>query len=103
MLSVSARHPEAAVIARPRSNGILSATATTVHSPLDRHVQVIGEIGRMAWLRTSRDNARAKKEAVIARYRQVIDDRLRVHSDKGHHTELIVAGDLLNRMVGLAL
>jgi hypothetical protein len=32
----------------------------------------------------------------------VIGDRLRAHSDDGRRTELIIAGNLLNRMFGLA-
>ncbi|MCM8735325.1 hypothetical protein M5E06_14220 [Azospirillum sp. A1-3] len=56
----------------------------------------------MAWQRTSGYNARAKAEAVIARYKQLIGDRLRAHSDDGRRTELMIAANLLNRMFGLA-
>ncbi|MCW2239641.1 hypothetical protein [Azospirillum canadense] len=47
-------------------------------------------------------DARAKAEAAIARYKQVIGDRLRTHSDDGRRTELMIAANLLNRMFGLA-
>ncbi|OYD83796.1 IS5 family transposase [Azospirillum brasilense] len=100
--AVAARHPAAEVIAPPRSDAVLSATADTAPTQRDRHIQAIAETGRMAWQRTSGYNARAKAEAAIARYKQVIGDRLRAHSDDGRRTEVIIAGNLLNRMFGLA-
>ncbi len=56
----------------------------------------------MSWQRISGDNERGKAEAAIARYKQVIGDRLRAHSDEGRRTETVVACNLLNRMFGLA-
>ena len=100
--AVSARHPDAAVIAPPRRDATLSTTAEAAPTPRDRHLLAIAAIGRMAWQRTSGSNARAKAEAAIARYKQVIGDRLRAHSDDGRRTELMVAANLLNRMFGLA-
>lgn len=100
--AVAARHPAAEVIAPPRSDAVLSATAATAPTPRDRHIHAIAETGRMAWQRTSGYNERAKVEAAFARYKQVIGDRLRAHSDDGRRTELIIAGNLLNRMFGLA-
>ncbi len=63
--AVAARYPEAAVIAPPRADAVLSATAAT--APRDRHIQTIAETGRMSWQRTSGYNERAKAEAAIAR------------------------------------
>jgi hypothetical protein len=100
--AMAARHPEAAVIAPPRADAVLSATAATAPSQRDRHIQAIAETGHMAWQRTSGYNERAKAEAAIARYKQVIGDRLRAHSDEGRRAEIMVAGNLLNRMFGLA-
>lgn len=99
---VAARHPEAAVIAPPRVNAVLSATAETTPTQRDRNIQAITEMGRMGWQRTSGYNERAKAEAAIARYKQVIGDRLRAHSDEGRRTEVSIASNLLNRMFGLA-
>ncbi|WP_172428780.1 transposase [Azospirillum brasilense] len=65
--AVAARYPEAAVIAPPRADAVLSATAATVPTPPDRHIQTIAETGRMSWQRTSGYNERAKAEAAIAR------------------------------------
>jgi hypothetical protein len=46
--AVHERHPKAAVVAPPRVDAVLSDTAHTVPSPLDRHIQAIAETGR--WL-----------------------------------------------------
>jgi len=100
--TVAARHPEAAVVTPPRADAVLSATAETAPTQRDRHLLAIAATGRVAWQRTSGYNERAKAEAAIARYEQVIGDRLRAHSDEGRRTELIIAGNLLNRMFGLA-
>ncbi|MCW2239565.1 IS5 family transposase [Azospirillum canadense] len=99
---VAARHPDAAVVAPPRADAVLSATAQTAPTQRDRHRLAIAETGPMTWQRTSGYNKRAGVEAAIARCQQVIGDRLRAHSDDGRHTELIIAGNLLNHMFGLA-
>jgi hypothetical protein len=100
--AVSERHPEAAVIVPPRADAVPSDTAETAPTQRDCHLQAIAETGRMAWQRTSGYNARARVEAAIQRFKQVIGDRLRAHSDEGRRTEVIVACNLLNRMFDLA-
>lgn len=99
--AMAARH-SAAVVAPPRTNAVLSATAPTAPTQRDRHIQVIAQTGRIAWQRASGYNERAKAEAAIGRYKQIIGDRLRAHSDDGRRTELVIACNLLNRMFGLA-
>ncbi len=47
-------------------------------------------------------NATIRVEATIHRFKQVIGERLRVHSDEGQRTEVVVACNVLNRMFGLA-
>lgn len=100
--AVSERHPEAAVIVPPRAAAVPSDTAETAPTQRDCHLQAIAETGRMAWQRTSGYNARARVEAAIQRFKQVVGDRLRAHSDEGRRTEVIVACNLLNRMFDLA-
>jgi hypothetical protein len=90
------------VIALPRVDAVLSATAATALTQRDRHIEGIAQAGRLAWQRTSGYNEQAKAEAAIARFKQVIGDRLRAHSDDGRRIEIVVACNLLNRMFGLA-
>src|SRR3712207_2970919 len=89
--AVHEHHPGAAVVAPPRADAVLSDTAATAPTQRDRHIQRIAETGRMAWQRTSGYNERAKAEAAINRFKQVIGDRLRAHSDEGQRTEVVVA------------
>jgi hypothetical protein len=47
--AVGGRHPDAAVIVPPRAGAVASASAETAPTQRDRHLQMIGERGRMAW------------------------------------------------------
>src|SRR4051794_33026277 len=60
-------HPDAAVIVPPRSTAVPSATAETVPTQRDRHLQLIAEKGRMGWQKATGYNARARAEAAISR------------------------------------
>jgi hypothetical protein len=97
--SVAARHPEAAVIVPPRSSAVLSADAETAPTHRDRHLQGIAEHGRLGWQQRSGYNKRARAEAAIGRWKQVIGDGLRSHTDERRATEMNVAVHALNRML----
>src|SRR3954454_21820334 len=99
--SVAERHPEAEVIVPPRATAVPSATAESEPTQRDRHLQHIAERGRMGWQRASGHTKRARAEAAIGRWKQVIGDRLRAHTDEGRATEVEVAGHVLNRMLDL--
>jgi hypothetical protein len=60
-------------------------------------IQCIAENGRMAWQKTYRYNQRAKVEATIGRWKQVIGDGLRSRIDVRRATEVDVAVHVLNR------
>jgi hypothetical protein len=99
--SVSERHPEAAVIVPPRATAVPSRTAESEPTQRDRHLQLIAERGRMAWQIASGYTKRARAEAAIGRWKQVIGDRLRAHTDERRATEVDVAVHVLNRMLDL--
>src|SRR3982751_224573 len=99
--SVAERHPEAAIIVPPRATAVPSATAKTAPTQRDRHLQLIAEKGRMAWQRASGYTKRARAEATIGRYKRVIGDGLRSHTDERRATEMDVAVQVLNRMLEL--
>ena len=113
---VAARHPEAAVIVPPRSGAVPSATAETAPTQRDRHIEVIAERGRlhaalrhvppgdrcaMGWQKASGYNWRALVEADIARFKRVIGDGLRSQTDGRQATEVVIAVQVLNRMLEL--
>jgi hypothetical protein len=82
----------------PRATAVPSQTAESAPTQRDRHLQHIAEKGRMAWQRASGYTKRARAEAAIARWKQVIGDRLRAHTDERRATEVDVAVYVLNRM-----
>ena len=99
--SVAERHPAAAIIVPPRATAVPSRTAESEPTQRDRHLQLIAERGRMAWQRASGYTKRARAEAAIGRWKQVIGDRLRAHTDERRATEVDVAVHVLNRMLDL--
>ena len=92
-------HPDAKVIVPPRADAVLSATADTDPTQRDGHIQAIAEKGRMAWQRDSGYNQRAGVEGQFARWKQVIGNGLRFHSDEARATEVAIAAQVLNRML----
>jgi hypothetical protein len=98
---VADRHPGAAVIVPPRRTAVLSDEAATAPTQRDRHLQCIAEKGRMAWQKASGYNRRAKVEAAIGRWKQVIGDGLRSRMDECRASEVNVAVGVLNRMLEL--
>lgn len=56
---VAARHPDASVVAPPRSSAVASDTAETSPTQRDRHIETIAEHGRMEWQKRSGYNWRA--------------------------------------------
>jgi len=99
--TVAERHPEAAIIVPPRSTAVPSETADTEPTQRDRHLQSIAKHGRAAWQKTSGYTKRARAEAAIGRFKQVIGNGLRSRTDRCRATEVDVAVHALNRMLEL--
>jgi hypothetical protein len=99
--AVAGRHPDAAVIAPPRSTAALSASAETAPTRRDQHIQVSTMHGRMGWQKSNGYNVRAKVEAAIGRYKRVIGDALRSRTDETEATEVAIAARAQNQMLGL--
>jgi len=107
---VAERHPEAAVVVPPRAVAAVPGdTAATAPTQRGRHLQHvkprgspdIAEHGRMAWQKASGYTTRARAEAAISRFKQVIGDGLRPRTDERRATEVGIAVHALNRMVEL--
>ena len=87
-------HPVAAYICRI----VVGVTAPTQR---DHHLQFIDKHGRAAWQKASGYTIRARAEAAIGRFKQVIGDGLRSRTDERRATEVDVAVHVLNRMTEL--
>ena len=98
---VAARHPDAAVIAPPRSTAVPSETADTAPTKRDEHLQLIAERGRIGWQKASGYNYRALVEADISRYKRVIGGTLRSRTDARWATEVAIGVRALNCMLKL--
>jgi hypothetical protein len=99
--SVAQRHPEAAIIVPPSSTAVPSKMAEREPTQRDCHVQAIAAHGRMAWQKASGYNWRARAETAVGRWKRVIGDGLRSHTDERRGTEVGVAVHVLNRMLEL--
>jgi len=99
--AVAERYPAAAIIVPPRSTVVPSETAETTPTQRDRHLQCIAERGRAAWQKACGYTKRARAEAAIDRFKQVIGDGLRSRTDERRATEVDVAVHALNRMLDL--
>ncbi len=99
--SVAERHPEAAVVVPPRATAVPSETAESAPTQRDRHLQHIADHGCMAWQTASGYTKRSRAEAAISRWKQLIGDGLRSHTDERRATEVAVAVHVLNRMLEL--
>ena len=99
--AVAERYPEAAIIVPPRSTAVPSDTAATAPTQRDCHLQGIAEHGRAAWQKASGYTRRARVEAAMSRFKQVIGDGLRSRTDRRRATEVDVAVHALNRMLEL--
>jgi hypothetical protein len=97
--AVAERHPDANVIAPPRSTAVLSEMAERAPTQRDRHLQSIAEQGRMGWQKQSGYTRRALVEAAISRLKRVIGDALRSRTDRRRGTEVAIAVHALNRML----
>ncbi len=100
----------------PRATAVPSETAATAPTQRDRHLQHIAEHGRlqaalrpvppedrfaMGGQKASGYSTRARAEAAIARWKQVIGDAPRSRTDERRATEVEIAVHALNRMLEL--
>jgi len=95
------RHPEAAITVPPRSTAVPSEAAETEPTQRDHHLQFVAEHGRATWQKASGHTKRARVEATIGRFKQVIGDGPRSRTDPRRATEVDVAVHALNRLLDL--
>ena len=99
--SIGSPHPDAAIIVPPRSTAVPSEAAETAPTRRDRHLRDIAEHGRKAWQVASGYTRRARAKTAMSRFKRVIGDALRSHTDERRANEVEVAVHVLKRMLDL--
>jgi transposase len=94
--AVEERHPDALVIVPPRAGAV--ASSQTSPTQRDGHIRNIAARGRRGWQAASGYNRRALVEAQIGRYKRVIGNALRSHTEEARRAEVAIADHVLNRM-----
>jgi hypothetical protein len=94
--AVEERHPDALVIVPPRAGAV--ASSQTSPTQRDGHIRNIAARGRRGWPAASGYNRRALVEAQIGRYKRVIGNTLRSHTEEARRAEVAIADHVLNRM-----
>jgi len=93
--AVEERHPDALVIVPPRVGAV--ASSQTSPTQRDGHIRNAAR-GRRGWQAPSGYNRRAVVEAQIGRYKRVIGNALRSHTEEARRAEVAIADHVLNRM-----
>jgi hypothetical protein len=96
------------VVVPPRATAVPSETAEVEPTQRDRHLETIARHGRLAWQMQSGYTKRARAEAAMGRWKQVIGDErpstrgsVRARTDRRRTTEVAVGVHVLNRMLEL--
>jgi hypothetical protein len=71
-------------------------------SQRDRHIRLIAEKGRMAWQKATGYGRRSLAETAVGRYKAIIGPKLRARSLPAQQGEVVVAAEVLNRMIRVA-
>ncbi|NRA35769.1 MAG: transposase [Polyangiaceae bacterium] len=65
------------------------------------HLRRIRKVGRAQWRRDSGQHQQAKVENAIGRFKRILGRSLRARWRKGQRAEVMMGGQILNRMLGL--
>jgi len=103
--AVAARQPDppVAVIIPPRSTAVPSPDAGTTPTQRDRHIQMIGDKGRIGWQKATGYGRRSHAETAMFRYKAIIGSSLRARTLSAQKTEAKVGCSVLNRMTRLGM
>ena len=94
--AVEERHPDALGIVPPRAGSV--ASSQTSPTQRDGHIRNIAAGGRRGWQAVSGYNRRALVEVQIGRYKRVIGNALRSHTEEARRAEAAIADHVLHQM-----
>jgi len=90
--------PPLAAIIPPRSTAVPSPDAGITPTQRARHIQMIGDKGRLTWQKTVGYGRRSHAETTMFRYKAIIGSSLRARTLSAQKTETKVGCLVLNRM-----
>jgi transposase len=99
--SVADHTPDAVVIIPPRSTAVPSATAETAPTQRDRHIQLIGERGRLGWQRAVDYGRRSLAEVAMFRYKKLIGRNLHARTLPAQRSEAKVACKVACKVINI--
>ena len=96
--AVEERHPDTLRPCDRSSTSRGRCQLTNFPTQRDGHIRNIAARGRRGWQAASGYNRRALAEAQIGRYKRVIGNALRSHTEEARRAEVAIADHVLNRM-----
>ena len=91
--------PPPEVVISPRADAVLSTVNPDQQSPRDRHIRLMAERGRIGWQRATEYGKRNHAETTMGRYKHLIGPKLRARSRLAQLGEVVLAVQVLNRMI----
>ena len=90
------------VVIPPRAGAVQSTADPNQQTPRDRHIQLLAERGRMGWQRATGYGVRNQAETTMSRHKHLIGPKLRARTRSGQRGEVVLAIEVLNRMIRTA-
>jgi hypothetical protein len=102
--AITSRQPDPlpGVVIPPRASAVPGTGEADAQSQRDRHIRLIAEKGRMAWQKATGYGRRSLAETAVGRYKAIIGPKLRARSLPAQQGEVVVAAEVLNRMIRVA-
>jgi transposase len=96
------QHSAAAQIVIPPRSTAVRSCETGPPTQRDRHLEAIGEYGRLGWQKAAGYGRRALVETTMGRYKALIGPRLRARHPEAQQTEAAIGVAVLNCMLAAA-
>lgn len=90
------------VVIPPRASAVPSTEDVAAQSQRDRHIRISPEKGRMAWQKATGYGRRSLAETAVGRYKGIIGPKLRARNLPAQQGEIVLAAEVLNRMIRVA-
>jgi len=94
------KQPDAKVVVSPHKTAVVSAAGDTQR---DAHIQIIANLGRMAWQKITGYNMRNYVELAVQRYKRIFGNTMKARALLQQKTEAGISASALNIMTNLGM